>query len=72
MVDACVWDHIEHFLLLLQVTLGFTLGDGPVPMSLLQFFVPRVELHLFYNTIVTAPMVVAMCLHLRARAGAQR
>lgn len=66
------WHHIEHFLLLLQATFGFTLGGGPVPMSLLQFFVPRVELHLFYNTLVTAPMVVAMCLHARARAGARR
>ncbi len=37
-------------------------------MSLLQFFVPRVELHLFYNTVVTAPMVVAMVVHQRRRA----
>lgn len=66
------WHHVEHLLLLLQAALGFTLGGEPVPMSLLQFFVPRVELHLFYNTIVTAPMIVAMCLHLRERAGARR
>ncbi|MFF1530220.1 hypothetical protein [Cellulomonas sp. NPDC058312] len=66
------WHHIEHLLLLLQATFGFTLGGGPVPMSLLQFFVPRVELHLFYNTIVTAPMIVAMVLHLRARSRAGR
>ena len=66
------WHHIEHLLLLLQAALGFTIGSGPVPMSLLQFFVPRVELHLFYNTVVTAPMIVAMCLHLRERAGARR
>ena len=31
----------------------------------LQLFFPRVELHLFYNTIVFIPMVVAMVLHLR-------
>jgi hypothetical protein len=30
--------------------------------------VPRVELHLFYNTIVTIPMIVAVVLHRRASA----
>jgi hypothetical protein len=36
-----------------------------VPTSILQMFFPRVELHLFYNAIVTIPMVVAVVLHLR-------
>lgn len=56
------WHHIEHLLLLIQATIGSNLGSSPVPMSILQFFVPRVELHLFYNTIVTIPMIVAMAL----------
>lgn len=60
------WHHIEHLLLLVQVTTGWFLGGGAVPMSLIQFFVPRVELHLFYNTVVTIPMAVAMVLHARA------
>ena len=30
---------------------------------MLQLLFPRVELHLFYNTIVFAPMVVAIWLH---------
>lgn len=54
------WHHIEHLLLLLQAMVGANLGGGPVRTSILQFFVPRVELHLFYNTIVTIPMIVAM------------
>jgi len=29
-----------------------------------QIWVPRVELHLFYNTIVFIPMVVAMYYHM--------
>jgi hypothetical protein len=29
-----------------------------------QLWVPRVELHLFYNTIVFLPMVIAMYLHM--------
>jgi hypothetical protein len=36
----------------------------PVPTSLVQLWVPRVELHLFYNTIVFIPMVIAMYYHL--------
>ncbi|MEV0001805.1 hypothetical protein AB0H28_05880 [Micromonospora sp. NPDC050980] len=59
------WHHIEHLLLLLQAQTGHHLFDRPVPTSLLQLVVPRVELHLFYNTVVFVPMVVAMYLHLR-------
>jgi hypothetical protein len=56
--------HIEHLLLLIQAQSGHNLAGRPVPTSLVQFFVPRVELHLFYNTIVFIPMVVAMYYHL--------
>ena len=43
---------------------GQNLFDRPVPTSLVQLWVPRVELHLFYNTIVFIPMVVAMYFHM--------
>ena len=56
--------HIEHFLLLIQAQTGHNLAGRPVPTSLIQLWVPRVELHLFYNTIVFIPMVVAMYYHL--------
>ncbi|MDG4793439.1 hypothetical protein O7615_06035 [Micromonospora sp. WMMD1082] len=59
------WHHIEHLLLLLQAQLGFTIAGQAVPTSILQLVLPRVELHLFYNTIVFIPMVIAMYLHLR-------
>lgn len=59
------WHHIEHLLLLIQAQTGHYLFGRPVPTSLLQYFFPRVELHLFYNTIVFIPMVVAMVLHMR-------
>jgi hypothetical protein len=36
-----------------------------VPTSLLQLVLPRVELHLFYNSVVFLPMVIAMVYHLR-------
>jgi hypothetical protein len=57
------WHHIEHLLLLVQASTGsYLLGAGQ-PTSIAQLIVPRVELHLLYNAIVTLPMVVAMVLH---------
>ena len=56
--------HIEHALLQGQAILGQNLFGMPVPTSLAQFWVPRVELHFFYNTIVFVPMVVAMYHHM--------
>lgn len=61
------WHHFEHLLLFIQAQTGHFLGGGSAPMSLLQFFIPRVELHLFYNTIVTIPMVIAVTLYMRER-----
>jgi hypothetical protein len=58
------WHHIEHALLQGQVIFGHNLFGSPVPTSLVQLFVPRLELHLFYNTIVLVPMLVAMYYHL--------
>jgi hypothetical protein len=56
--------HIEHFLLQGQYLLGHNLFGRPVPTSILQLWIPRVELHLFYNTIVFIPMAVAMYYHM--------
>lgn len=63
-----VWHHFEHLLLLVQVTNGANIGGGDDPTSLIQLLVPRVELHLFYNTVVFIPMAVAMYLHTRPNA----
>jgi hypothetical protein len=67
-----VWHHLEHLLLLVQAATGVYLAGSAVPTSIAQLVFPRVELHLFYNTIVTVPMVVAMVRHRRdpAPAGA--
>ena len=59
--------HIEHLLLFGQYWTGHNLFGAPVPTSLVQLWVPRVELHLFYNTIVFIPMVIAMYYHLRPK-----
>jgi hypothetical protein len=63
-----IWHHLEHLLLLVQAATGVYLLGAKAPTSLLQLFFPRVELHLFYNTIVTIPMVVALLLHRRPNA----
>ncbi|MFI7544667.1 hypothetical protein [Actinoplanes sp. NPDC049599] len=59
------WHHIEHLLLLLQSQSGHFLAGRAVPTSILQLVLPRVELHLFYNSVVFLPMVIAMYFHLR-------
>jgi hypothetical protein len=56
--------HVEHGLLQTQAILGQNLLDRPVPTSLVQLWVPRVELHLFYNSVVFIPMMVAMYYHM--------
>jgi hypothetical protein len=58
------WHHIEHALLLSQVIIGHNYFHSPVPVSILQLFFPRVELHLFYNTVVFVPMVIGMYYHM--------
>lgn len=58
------WHHIEHALLQGQVIVGHNLLNRPVPTSIAQLWVPRVELHLIYNTLVFIPMVIAMYYHM--------
>jgi hypothetical protein len=58
------WHHIEHLLLIIQATTGHNLFGRPVPTSILQLWLPRVELHLFYNSVVFIPMVIGMYYHL--------
>jgi hypothetical protein len=58
------WHHIEHALLQGQAIAGRTLFGAPAPTSILQLIVPRLELHLFYNTVVFIPMMVSMYYHL--------
>ncbi|MFF2043136.1 hypothetical protein ACFVVX_22205 [Kitasatospora sp. NPDC058170] len=59
------WHHIEHLLLLLQAQTHHFLFGKAAPTSVLQLVFARVELHLFYNTIVFIPMVIGMYYHLR-------
>jgi hypothetical protein len=55
-----IWHLFEHTLLFIQAQGGFTLWGAAEPTSVLQLFFPRIELHLFYNSVVTIPIVIAM------------
>ena len=61
-----VWHHLEHALLLAQVVHGDPFFGQPAATSIVQLVLPRVELHLFYNAVVFAPMVVAIYLQYSA------
>ena len=58
------WHHIEHALLQGQAIAGHNLFGASAPTSIVQLWIPRVELHLFYNTLVFIPMIVGMYRHL--------
>jgi hypothetical protein len=57
------WHLFEHTLLFAQAQAGFFLWGAQEPISVVQLFVPRIELHLFYNSVVTIPIVVAMLMY---------
>jgi hypothetical protein len=66
-----IWHHLEHLLLFGQATFAHPLFGAAKPTSIVQLLVPRVELHLFYNAVVTIPMMVAIILLTRHDAGHQ-
>ena len=55
--------HFEHLILFIQANTHHYWFGGTVPTSIGQIWFPRIELHLFYNTVVFIPMVVAMYYH---------
>jgi hypothetical protein len=62
------WHFVEHGLLLGQALTGNNLFGAEVPTSVLQLVFPRVELHLAYNGIVTALLLVGYIERRRAPA----
>ena len=58
------WHHFEHFLLFYQAQTQHNFFGGAVPTSVGQIWIPRIELHLIYNALVFAPMIVAMYYHM--------
>ena len=62
-----LWHLVEHTLLFAQACLHHNLFSSKFPISILQLFVPRIELHLFYNSLVTIPMVIALAVEFSQR-----
>jgi hypothetical protein len=66
-----IWHLFEHALLLGQALTGTTLWGAPQPTSLVQLVVPRLELHLFYNSLVLGAILMALA-HWRRGSGRRR
>ncbi|MGH2537491.1 MAG: hypothetical protein ACRDHL_08870 [Candidatus Promineifilaceae bacterium] len=62
------WHFFEHFLLQAQWLTGFYLFGAATQTSILQLWLPRLELHFLYSSLVFAPMVLAVWLHGRRAA----
>jgi hypothetical protein len=71
------WHHFEHALLLGQALIHQNLNGFAAPVSIAQLvaqhfsglpfggqpWLPRIELHMFYNLIVLIPMLIALYYH---------
>lgn len=57
------WHHVEHLVLIVQAQTGTFWFGAAGPTSFAQLVVPRVELHLIYNALVTFPMIIGMAYH---------
>ena len=54
------YHHFEHLLLLIQSITHIYFFNKTVPTSLGQLFIPRIELHFFYNLLVGIPLMIAL------------
>lgn len=61
------WHWFEHAFLQVQYATGVYFYGAIKQMSVLERFVPRIELHFAYNLLVVVPTVVAIVLVLRGR-----
>jgi len=61
------WHWFEHAFLQVQFATGIYFYGAIKQMSVLERFVPRIELHFAYNLLVFVPTVAAIVLLLRAR-----
>jgi hypothetical protein len=57
------WHFYEHLLLQVQWLTGHYLFGAAQQTGILQLWIPRVELHFLYNTVVFLPMALALYYH---------
>jgi hypothetical protein len=67
-----IWHLFEHTLLFVQAQGRFTLWGANEPTSVLQLLWPPIELHLFYNSSVTVPIVIALFVSRRGNSRASQ
>ena len=63
------WHFFEHLLLQAQWLAGIYLFGAAQQTSILQLWIPRVELHFLYNSVVFLPMMLALYFHFYPPAG---
>jgi hypothetical protein len=66
------WHFFEHVQIQTQYYVGWHLWGGPKPGSILEFLMPRIELHFIYNMVVFVPTIVAVALYAYPRLKARR
>ena len=57
------WHVIEHTVLQWQAITHDYFFGATMPISFLQLWIPRVELHLIYNIVVTVPTLIGLYFH---------
>jgi hypothetical protein len=57
------WHFFEHGQIQIQYYVGWHLWGGPKPGSILEFLMPRIELHSIYNVAVFVPTLIAVMLY---------
>lgn len=65
---ACLiqgWHFFEHLLLQAQWLSGIYLFGASQQTGILQLWIPRVELHFLYNTLVFLPMLAGLFFYIR-------
>jgi hypothetical protein len=67
-----IWHLFEHTLLFVQAQGGFTLWGANEPTSYSSWSGRGSKLHLFYNFVVTVPIVIAMVVPRRGRSRASQ
>ncbi len=63
------WHFFEHLLLQAQWLTGIYLFGAAQQTGILQLWIPRVELHFLYNTLVFIPMLLGLFFHNWSRKG---
>lgn len=61
------WHFFEHLLLQAQWLTGIYLFEASQQTGILQLWIPRVELHFLYNTLVFLPMLLGLFFYTRER-----